>query len=60
MDKKQIARLKRLIRSHVNARIELAFKGAAHPDDWEYIEQSAKEASNKLFSFIKSLEELTP
>ncbi len=59
MDKKQIAKLKCLIRSHVDARIELAFKGAAHPDEWEFIEQSAKEASDKLFSFIKSLEEFT-
>lgn len=48
-------KLKRLIRRHTKAQIELAFKGAAHPEDWEYIEQDAKEARDKLFSYIKEL-----
>lgn len=57
MNKKEKEKLKRLIRRHVRAQVDLAFKGTAHPDDWEAIEDEASEASKKLFDFIKGIEE---
>ena len=57
MHPKANLKLKRLIRRHVNAQIDLAFKGASHPDDWEYIEQEAADARRKLYDFINLLKD---
>lgn len=57
MTKKEKEKLKRLVRRHVMAQVELAFKGASNPDYWESIEDEAREASRKLFDFIKRVDE---
>jgi hypothetical protein len=42
----------RLINKFDEACQNLAFKGAAHPEEWEEIEQAHKRARDKLFTFI--------
>lgn len=55
MNKKQLAKLKRLIRAHTDAQVALSWKGGQHPDDWDDIEAEAKTAKDKLFVFLKEM-----
>ena len=56
MTKKQKTRLKSLITKHVNAQIELAFKGCGDPEDWPTIEDDAVKARQRLDEFLDNLE----
>lgn len=49
-------KLKHAIRRHVQAEIDLAFKGGMHPDDWLKIERNAVQARNKLNEAISAIE----
>ena len=48
-------KLLRLIKRHVGAQIELAFKGCTDPEDWDAIETNAKESKRKLMMFIQEI-----
>ena len=56
MNQKQRTRLRSLITQHVNAQIELAFKGCGDPEDWPTIEDDAVKARQRLNDFIDDLE----
>lgn len=56
LHKSQVRRLRKLIRAHTDAQVDLAFKGCADPDTWERIELAAKEAKHRLSAYIKYLE----
>lgn len=46
---------KRLLKRFDKAAQEYAFKGAAHPDDWEEITQRYEKAKAKLLEFMIAL-----
>lgn len=49
---KSYEKVRKAIRRHVNAQIALSWKGAAHPDEWDAIEQEAKGAKKALFELL--------
>jgi len=53
--KQQKTKLLRLIRRHVDAQIELAFKGCPNPEAWDTIETNAKEDKRELLMFIQEI-----
>ncbi len=50
-----INKLKRAIKRHVQAEIDLSFKGSLHPDDWEAVEKEAATAKRKLDEVVRDL-----
>jgi hypothetical protein len=50
-----VHRLKRAIRAHTRAQIDLSWKGGQHPHDRAGIEQAAKEAALRLNTVINEL-----
>lgn len=52
----RVNKLKRAIKRHVDAQVELSWKGGRHPDDWPAIEKEAAQARNKLNEAISSIE----
>lgn len=53
--KQQKTKLLRLIKRHVDAQIEMAFKGCQSPEVWDTIETNAKEDKRKLLMFIQEI-----
>lgn len=48
-----VSDLKKLIKEHVDAQIEMSWKGGKMPDEWPGIEERAKRAEERLDDFIR-------
>lgn len=53
--RKQMRRLKTLITKHVNAQVELSWKGAQHPIDTALVEEEARVAAKRLNEYLEML-----
>lgn len=51
-----VNKLKRAIRRHVQAQIDLSWKGGMHPEDWPDIEREAVNAQRKLDEAIRNIQ----
>lgn len=51
-----VNKLKRAIKRHVQAEIDLSWKGGTHPDDWPAIEREAANAKRKLDEAVRNIQ----
>jgi hypothetical protein len=50
-----VSELKKLIKNHVEAQVELSWKGNKMPDEWPEIEIRAQVAEQQLNNFLTNL-----
>lgn len=51
----QLRKLHGLIKGHVEAQIDLSWKGSTDPECWDDIEKAAKQAHKKLLGYLAGI-----